>query len=507
MAPKKRPAIVNVEVLEPPRSKRRKQTAQPRTRRTTRAAAAAREARLADNVENAQPGQTIEHPQPPQVEAPRAVAALAAPATVPPTRQGDDEESRGMNAPRDGADLDEIRTYHSASPEELNARNAHSTALPVRSPASFIDPVEYATRFASIFEETLRAVRDATINSGSTCLVNRLTSAKSLPVFSGDPLEWHHFKNAYETSTKLGEYSEKENVSRLFDSLKGEARENVSTLLATSQDSDSIMRTLELYYGNKKIVAEKIVSDLKALPGLDSGKINLTRFAAKLKSATLAFKTFKLFGYLHSPELVKCIGDKIPSALRYSYNRYAALVTNDLPELEKLSDYLFHEAELASAAGIFENIVELPTGASTRKPAEKKDSRTTKTGAVHAMSLETDTAVHPAEKSGGKNYVCVVCAEATHHPSRCPLFVSATVDARWRIVKKYNLCFNCLRTGHSRNNCNAKKCSKCNNPHHSMLHVDKNLSDKTPREDDVTDLARDRPTREIHAVTVAPNSP
>lgn len=491
MAPRKRPTIVSVEVHEPPKNKRRKQVNPPTVRRTTRAAAA-----LQELLDNAQPG----------VPAPVDVLAEAV---------GFVEEPRQATPPRDNADPDEIRSYRSSSPERPAERNSHvnhewphSTALPVRSPISFIDPTEYFARFANIFEETLKTVRDATISSGSSCLVNRLTTAKSLPIFSGDPLEWNHFKNAYEISTRLGEYSGKENISRLFNSLKGEARENVSTLLATSQDAESIMRTLELHYGNKKIVAEKIVTELKSLPGLESGKINLTRFAARLKSATSAFKTFKLFGYLHSPELVKCIGDKIPSALKYSYNRYAASVTDDLPELEKLSDYLFYEAELASAAGIFENVIEPSASISARKSAEKKDARTVKLSAVHAITHESGHAVHSdsVNKNETKNYVCVVCTEASHHPSRCPLFVSSTVDARWRIVKKRSLCFNCLRTGHSRKDCNAKKCTKCSKFHHSMLHADKNSTDKASRSG-ATDQARDKPTQEVHTITDVPNSP
>ena len=113
--------------------------------------------------------------------------------------------------------------------------------------------------------------------------------AKNLPTFSGNPLEWFNFKEAYELSLEPGGYSDRENIARLF-----EASRNAST----------VMRTLELHFGNKKLVAEKTVSEIKNLPSIGSEKTTLAQFSTKVKDASVAFKTFNLVGYLHSPELV-----------------------------------------------------------------------------------------------------------------------------------------------------------------------------------------------------------
>ena len=191
------------------------------------------------------------------------------------------------------------------------------------------------------------------MSEGNSRLVNRLTTAKELPTFSGDPLEWLHFKEEYKLSSELGEYGDRENISRLFKALKGEARDVVNTLLATSRDPASVIRTLDLHYGNKRSVAEKIVRNLKKFPESDASSSSLTHFATEWRNATVAFKSLNLPDYLYSPDLIRIIGSKLPTVLKYTYNRHAASIAKEKSETEKLSDFLYVEAELAASASIF----------------------------------------------------------------------------------------------------------------------------------------------------------
>jgi hypothetical protein len=62
-------------------------------------------------------------------------------------------------------------------------------------------------------------------------LVHRLPIAKNFPIFVGDPFEWLHFNEAYEMSSKLSNYSDRNNMAGLFAALRREAPGVVSTLL------------------------------------------------------------------------------------------------------------------------------------------------------------------------------------------------------------------------------------------------------------------------------------
>ncbi|XP_076395364.1 uncharacterized protein LOC143265692 [Megachile rotundata] len=331
---------------------------------------------------------------------------------------------------------------------------SNSTALPVRrqrdvSEQSLIDP---ADRLSAAIERTLAAVREASLaGEGSSRLVNRLTTAKALPSFSGDPLEWLHFKEAYISSSESGGYSDRENIARLFDALKGEARDVVKTLLASSRDADTIIKTLELHFGNKRAAAEKIVAELKTLPEIDSGRISLVQFATKLRSAVVAFKTFRLLGYLHSPELVKSVGHKIPIALRYAYNRYAVSVREEKSELEKLADFIYAEAELATEAGIFD--IDFTTERPTQRVDRGAFGGSRRPSAKTAVVCVAERRDRRVETNATETRKCAFCKKDNHPSPKCLFFAREPVSKRWDLVKKYNLCFGCLRPGHSRNDC------------------------------------------------------
>ncbi|XP_039451742.1 uncharacterized protein LOC120430700 [Culex pipiens pallens] len=67
-------------------------------------------------------------------------------------------------------------------------------------------------------------------------------------------------------------------------------------------------------------------------------------------------------------------------------------------------------------------------------------------------------------------FQCGVCGEG-HLTFRCANLTGLTVAQRREKVRSKNLCFNCLRSGHSWKRCSSKNsCGKCQQRHHSLLH-------------------------------------
>ena len=351
----------------------------------------------------------------------------------------------------------------------------NSTEIAVSENLNEINPT---TRLVEVLERTFNSLQNSSLSNGNSRLVNRLTTAKNLPTFAGDALEWFNFKKAYESSTLLGEYTEQENITRLNEALKGEARETVCILLATSRDTEEIMRTLELHYGNKKIIAQKIIDDLKRLPSLESGKISLMQFASKLKNSAVAFKNLSLTGYLHSPELIKSIGSKLLPTLKFAYNRYAATASAQKSGLEKLADFLYNEAELATSAGLFD-VDEAPAPRSSF--SNKRNPNYVRSGAVCTVKhVSNRDEANRGEGRQMKFKPCFYCKRNNHRLHECTQFEREPLHKKWAFAKKSNVCFNCLKGGHFRDECkNTMRCSHCKSLHHSFLHAAKNPKDNT----------------------------
>jgi hypothetical protein len=71
------------------------------------------------------------------------------------------------------------------------------------------------------------------------------------------------------------------------------------------------------------------------------------------------------------------------------------------------------------------------------------------------------------------NTSCVAC-KSNHLLHQCAKFGSMDSKERQTVVRVGNLCFNCLRPGHSVGNCLSKStCRKCGSKHHTLLHMEK----------------------------------
>ncbi|XP_076660183.1 uncharacterized protein LOC143363496 [Halictus rubicundus] len=329
-------------------------------------------------------------------------------------------------------------------------------------------------RLTEAIVNTLRTVREASMAEGDSRLLHRLTTAKKLPKFSGNPIEWLNFKEAYLSSAELGGYSRRENVARLFDALEGEARASVTALLATASDANVIIETLELQFGNKNTIAEKIASDISGLPNLEFGNQNIAQFAAKLRNSVVALKSINLIGYLYSPELIKIVANKLPSALRYAFNRYAAEAAAEKTTLEKLADFVYREAELAAATSIFDT--DIPSTSYVRDSQIKKKPSRLRTAATYTTTrglrrLEKGY-TGPSDQTGRTDR-CAFCSRSNHKSRQCRDLARETIQKRWALVRKNKLCFKCLDRGHGSKQCKGANCDHCDKPHHSLLHKTK----------------------------------
>ena len=76
---------------------------------------------------------------------------------------------------------------------------------------------------------------------------------------------------------------------------------------------------------------------------------------------------------------------------------------------------------------------------------------------------------------------CTVCGGTKHSLHTCRKFRSLSHHQRIAAVKSNQLCFNCLKLGHLKQQCpSLQRCQVCQRPHHTLLHLDDNRDDPTP---------------------------
>lgn len=118
-----------------------------------------------------------------------------------------------------------------------------------------------------------------------------------------------------------------------------------------------------------------------------------------------------------------------------------------------------------SALIVFEDMLKLLDGrwrAIERSP-NPNASQLSKAKLVKASSKTTLVASSESSRE------CVLCS-ANHELNDCVKFKALNLDQRKEKVISNNLCFKCLRAGHSAVRCSSSRCAKCRGRHHLLLH-------------------------------------
>lgn len=75
--------------------------------------------------------------------------------------------------------------------------------------------------------------------------------------------------------------------------------------------------------------------------------------------------------------------------------------------------------------------------------------------------------------TGNINVQCPACNDE-HRLGRCTKFDRMSLNEKRSLVKRSNLCWNCLGSGHQVSKCPSERgCKVCNKKHHTKIHEDK----------------------------------
>ncbi|KAL0810381.1 hypothetical protein ABMA28_010526 [Loxostege sticticalis] len=290
-----------------------------------------------------------------------------------------------------------------------------------------------------------------------------------LPIFTGAFNEWLPFAAAYKESSTAYNFTDVENLARLRNCLRGEAKEAVAELLCTGGSPEQVMRTLEQCFGRPEFIINKVLDDIKKLPRLGNSARELNTFAVRLQNIVCALKNLGRRGYMEYPMLTRDILEKLTPHLKSRWCDYAHEHDHpSVPEIMVLSRFLMREAELALrytyAPATTTTVAAKPTA--TWKSAPRKNK----------ADVYATTASAPNDQ-----YKCYKC-EGNHTLVNCDQFKKMNTDERWEVVKNAGLCFKCIVSRHRRMNCRAKPCgeNECRRPHHKLLHADPTPTPSSP---------------------------
>ncbi|XP_058448625.1 uncharacterized protein LOC131428593 [Malaya genurostris] len=276
---------------------------------------------------------------------------------------------------------------------------------------------------------------------------------KDLPPFSGDVMEWTVFANEFKTSTEEFHLSDRDNLRRLNKALQGKARKAVESLLSSPENVAQILRMLKSNFGRTEWVVANRLEALKNLEPVKEGNIESFRMFYNVIIGTKVAMTYaKADCYLMNPELVSHLVEKLPAFSKQMWIRHkAALIKEGVAiDFNTFSRWLEDEMDnqLASLNPVF-------SAKKTSYPPKMKPV------VLNVNCPDGETAKR-----------CPLCSTHSHVGlDKCDEFRKMSVAQRRSTASSCKVCYICLKSNHSRKNCNSeKKCTICKKNHHELVH-------------------------------------
>ncbi|XP_062716752.1 uncharacterized protein LOC134292062 [Aedes albopictus] len=311
------------------------------------------------------------------------------------------------------------------------------------------DVEEKAEQFESMLFTTKARIVDLLRRSEDSQSVPDAPSA--LPVFDGDVMQWLPFSDSF-TAMIHGNrgLSEIQKFHYLKSSLRGPALEIVNMLETTSGNYNIAWDLLRNRYQNKRVLMEKYVRGLFNLPTLskESGK-DLRKLHTDLNKHVAVINQLGIPTQAWDKIIVILISQKLDP---FTYKEWENDTNpTELPSLNNFNSFLERRCQTLEAREVNRlSQLSISTG---MKPAIRATPR--------------PMLAHPSTQ-----VPCLLECPTPHPLFMCPKFTEKHPSERIDTLRILGLCFNCMRSNHMANVCQARCCQKCGAKHNTMLHIE-----------------------------------
>ncbi|XP_078051484.1 uncharacterized protein LOC144477625, partial [Augochlora pura] len=313
-----------------------------------------------------------------------------------------------------------------------------------------------------------------------------------LPRFDGKFEDWLSFKDKF--SSMIDSHESLSNVQKLQylqSALSGEAASVIKALATTDANYVHAWQFLEGTYANERLIVTRHVDLLvQAAPVIKETASNLRAFVNHVQQHLRSLKTLQVPVEHWDALLLSILRPKLALQTKLAFD--STLKDKELPRIQMLLQFLTQRARSlettsATSADLEPSMVQKKTASPTfpRRHVPSNSSPRKQLPKVFATSTKTS------------QIDCFHCKRSGHAIYRCEAFHALSVKERIQAAKRASLCSNCLRKGHTAEQCNSSCCRFCDGQHHTLLHVLQNHRETSPpprSKDDAPARAGSRPT-------------
>lgn len=277
--------------------------------------------------------------------------------------------------------------------------------------------------------------------------------------FTGIIEEWNTFKEIYIAYIHDKQFlSNIEKFIHLKSYIQGEAQNVIKNVAFTEQGYVHAWQALCDRFDNKQRLATRHVEALLSIS--KGGKItNAAELQTIVDSCNNEILSLNAIGIPTDNWDLMVIGIISPRLDTETREQWETLsMKNEFSTWREMREFLNTRCRVLEAVGSKTQKICSQQQASFSKLKSKfSDTKSSKSFLASKTSQQL-----PSQ--------CLICNGTNHYTSVCPSYSILSDKEKLDKVKTLNLCLNCLRKGHSYNQCRSSRCKICQKPHNTTLH-------------------------------------
>lgn len=277
--------------------------------------------------------------------------------------------------------------------------------------------------------------------------------------FSGDYKKWPNFKSKFEqffhNNTGITDAAK---FFRLDDHLEhdSEAYQLIAGFERVGENYQLAWQQLCTTYDNKRKLVDETIGNFVDIPKMPSAtRGNLMVIINAVNHLTKSLVRYEVHVEHWDPIIVNLLLRKLDkeTQARWSHER----PQRKIAELKPLMDFLENRAESMEGGVTVPSTVARP-GQSSNRQNEQRLNQPNEQGAVGG----TD------QRNRAREVKCSMCG-AEHQLFNCQTFRKLPLDERWKRVRQFRVCENCLRPKCTADRCKLGPCKVCGHKHNGLL--------------------------------------
>ncbi|XP_028178737.1 uncharacterized protein LOC114366158 isoform X2 [Ostrinia furnacalis] len=287
--------------------------------------------------------------------------------------------------------------------------------------------------------------------------------------FGGAYFRWLEFHDTFESLIhNNNRISNIHKFHYLVSYLEGEAARIISNFEMSSANYEQAWQLLCNRYNNKRLLTNHHLNSLLSIQSITRESEKSLRFLVDHMT-----KNLRALSSLGQPTdkwdmlLIFMLSSKLDNRTLTKWEEFRNTL-EDMPTLAQFNKFLIDRADVLESINRNKfdsnNNFSKNSPTTSRSYGQQSNNNNYNKGTTYTKALTSVNTQKPHNM-----FVCVICGD-NHRIYDCSVFKSKSVQDRLNDVKNHKLCSNCLRQGHSLNNCRMGPCRECKKRHNTLLH-------------------------------------